>query len=966
MTVPAGFPVKDGPLIPSWPRILFQVAWNAGGNSTSPNHWYTVSKRLRGSWKASLSGRQYELDAVQAGTMSFTLDNLDGAFDPDNTASFYSPYVLPYRRVRLVAMTGPSQNQLFPWVANGTSTQSLATSVGTLGTATGLSASTSGLTTAQTWTLPNGTGGGRSFGATGVTKSWSSFDSDGVTVTPGAPYSAGLDVQLAPGGMSSLTMQPKVLWYDPVGNLISTSFGGTLTATTTWQRITFHISAAPAGAAFGLLAIANTVAITADTTVRTTAWQFEQTDVTTPYANPGTWSPLWQGFVERWSQRYDHDGKYGLVDVTCVDALAPLSQLQLNGNAMPAWLKSSGSGAQYVFPLDETGLPGYLHDDMGTAATLKLTPAWWFTAFGTSQLFVGSPITAVSTTGVLTNTNTTVFSFANNQDSTQGTSADARYLVAANGSATILPTSGAWSRLICFKTSLTPGAGGTYTTSTLWATTADDVSQASCYINSSGKVVASITDNGGTNYTTTSAATVTDGNWHAALVSFGATQIRLSLDGVETASTVGEVMLFGYAYDAVAAKTGTGGTVTTPFRGDLAYFAQWASVLTPVMRQSITAGFTKGWSGDSVAQRVQVTLDASGFHPGSGSTFAAVGTSGTLGSTDVSTRSPLDVIQSAADTENGQFAIDRNGTPTLYGHVWRWIQSLPRVTFGELSGSGEVPYEGDVAFEQDPSHLYNDVQITVDGAVDANGSNALQESTDATSQAAYFPQTLSRSVNAYQVQTGKDIADYLLSQYKDPHTRIDGITVDLASDTSRMPALATLAFADLVRVKRRPALAPAKSLDGFIESIEWSGDDTGSKLEFAAQISPVSQYRYWMISATWAALSAGIASGVSTVTVGPLCGSSAVPASAVLPTPYDMVIGYGTANAETVTVTGVGSTSAGYSSVALTLAFPTTKAHSASDFICSPLPSGTTLPPSPAYPASFDNASALGNTLIGF
>jgi len=48
-------------------------------------------------------GRQFELDAMQAGTCSFMLDNRDRRFDPDNAASPYWPNVIPTRRVNVRA-----------------------------------------------------------------------------------------------------------------------------------------------------------------------------------------------------------------------------------------------------------------------------------------------------------------------------------------------------------------------------------------------------------------------------------------------------------------------------------------------------------------------------------------------------------------------------------------------------------------------------------------------------------------------------------------------------------------------------------------------------------------------------------------------------------------------------------------------------------------------------------------------
>ncbi len=51
-------------------------------------------------------GAQRELQRVEAGTASLTLNNRDGRFTPFNPASPYYPFILPMRRIRISASTG--------------------------------------------------------------------------------------------------------------------------------------------------------------------------------------------------------------------------------------------------------------------------------------------------------------------------------------------------------------------------------------------------------------------------------------------------------------------------------------------------------------------------------------------------------------------------------------------------------------------------------------------------------------------------------------------------------------------------------------------------------------------------------------------------------------------------------------------------------------------------------------------
>ena len=58
-------------------------------------------------------GRQFELDAMQAGTCTLVLDNRDRRFDPDNAASPYWPNVIPTRRINLRATWNAITYDLF-------------------------------------------------------------------------------------------------------------------------------------------------------------------------------------------------------------------------------------------------------------------------------------------------------------------------------------------------------------------------------------------------------------------------------------------------------------------------------------------------------------------------------------------------------------------------------------------------------------------------------------------------------------------------------------------------------------------------------------------------------------------------------------------------------------------------------------------------------------------------------------
>lgn len=96
------------------PILTFQVAFtgtkagvtvpcNPNDPSITPN-WTNLSDRLLAFHIKR--GKQNELNESQAGNNTFTLRNIDGALDPENTASPYYPNVLPFRQYRILLTAG--------------------------------------------------------------------------------------------------------------------------------------------------------------------------------------------------------------------------------------------------------------------------------------------------------------------------------------------------------------------------------------------------------------------------------------------------------------------------------------------------------------------------------------------------------------------------------------------------------------------------------------------------------------------------------------------------------------------------------------------------------------------------------------------------------------------------------------------------------------------------------------------
>jgi hypothetical protein len=91
------------------PQIIVEIAF--ASNPLDPPVWTNVSAFVRAC--AIRRGRQRDLDRVEAGTATVTLDNRDRRFDPTNSASPYAPNIVPMRRLRISAVWQTVTYRLF-------------------------------------------------------------------------------------------------------------------------------------------------------------------------------------------------------------------------------------------------------------------------------------------------------------------------------------------------------------------------------------------------------------------------------------------------------------------------------------------------------------------------------------------------------------------------------------------------------------------------------------------------------------------------------------------------------------------------------------------------------------------------------------------------------------------------------------------------------------------------------------
>lgn len=275
--------------ISTYPAALkYQIAWNAGPFTINPPAMFTgIDARVLRPWSAE-AGRNYELDRNEAGLWKPALDNRDGALDPTNPSSPYSPYVIPYRQCRVVATIGVN---------------ALSVDQATAGEGTRI---TGNLNLWPSRGVTNGSGYPLSIiafaGAYQGTQVYQCVMPSSATagsvvllvqpvpVVPGTWYSFQAQAQITSG--NSLASQAAILWYDINGVALTPSggTGATLTAGAgTWTQLTVS-GQAPANAYSAWLKIQPTSNLSAATTYLLDGLQWETSATPTLWQMPGTLS----------------------------------------------------------------------------------------------------------------------------------------------------------------------------------------------------------------------------------------------------------------------------------------------------------------------------------------------------------------------------------------------------------------------------------------------------------------------------------------------------------------------------------------------------------------------------------------------------------------------------------------------------------------------------------------------------
>ncbi|KIF00852.1 hypothetical protein PL81_38715 [Streptomyces sp. RSD-27] len=897
-----------------------------------------LTPRTRGA-ATSQRGRQYELDQVRAGELNATLANTDGALDPTNASGPYTGNIAPYQPYRKRAQWPPTVNLLSQALASG----------GDLG---GFPAGTTLVgTDLASDTDPGGSGTVTSSASAWQGNSVLQFNVPNAIATnsrilrsaqpaaqPGQTYTFQLRVRNTTAS-TSLQVKAGIGFQTTPGALPTYVYNSSTTltgsASAPWSLLT--VTATAPSNALGLsvsLAVAATAA--AACAVQMDGAQLERAAAATAWAMPGIWYPMYTGHVERWPSSW-RDGVYGTVAPTCVDAFALLSQVTL---ADPLTQEIASHNPRFLYKLDDPQGSNSVSDSTGNFPPAPLA----ISKYGPGSLTFGNQIASATPGGTYTGSTGTVATFDNPNPGTNIISGATFLRLGAAGIKGPADPN-LWVRTLAFRyTGPTPTAGAYMWTCMDGQRSGGTPGGARIWllIDNAGVPRFWLTGptGAGTMFAPAGSPNCVDSNWHWVLFGYNSTtqQIIFSVDG-NPAAYVGSLPstytptglisdnLGGYV------DTSVGDGTTLNFKGDISFageFQGWISTAAEIT--ALYNAWKNSFTGESTSSRYSRILGYAGW---AGPRSIGTGLTTSMGPADLAGQDALSALQAVVETEGGTHFVDRAGTITFRARSARYNALTPDYVFGERADLGEYPYEN-CTLDFDPTRLSNKITVTQK----STGQQFVAQ--DQSSIATYYPRPLARTINTSSTAECQDAANYLLSRYRQPVTRINTLKLHPSAQPALWPVLLSMELGTRVQIMRRPPGLPAIQIDAFVESVNWQMDDRGEAF-VSLQCSPVDLTPYGIFAAWHTTLKTSVASGVSSIVVN-ASADTTNPLAVQLCVGQQLILGQNTANQETVTVQSVSATTAGWTSATITLTAATTKAHTAGDLINEPLPAGVTDP----------------------
>lgn len=278
---------------PFWPRLRADwapyghIGYGSSWTSYEDMPWVDMTlRRLIDEWTTN-RGRQYEINQQQSGTWSGTWSNTDGAMDPSNLNSPYSPAIVPYRALRLRAQWPGVVNILT--IDQATAGEGTPYPAGTVPPTMNVNSGAGySITLAAAGDAYQGTQVYQVAVPSGATSPKDLWDLQAVPVAPNTTYCAQINARML-STAQNLNVHISINWLGSSGSTISTTVGSNVLLTggsTTWTQISVS-GTAPAGAVTATIRAVLGTSTTATATFQVDGAQWEQASIPSPFTLPG-------------------------------------------------------------------------------------------------------------------------------------------------------------------------------------------------------------------------------------------------------------------------------------------------------------------------------------------------------------------------------------------------------------------------------------------------------------------------------------------------------------------------------------------------------------------------------------------------------------------------------------------------------------------------------------------------------